>query len=171
MRKIGRIFRFLILVIALVALVVFLAGAGRRKRAKEIRAKIRIIEKGWNTQNLDLFDEVYAPHFVSHSAPFPDTEGLEAFKQKAAEVFKAFPDFQLTFHEIIVEGDTHAAPWTWQGTHTGESAIFPPPTGKKVTGTGLCYGHWEDGKVVEAREYEDHLGVMQQLGFKLVPAK
>ena len=171
MRKIGQIFRFLVPVIALAALVVFLAGAGRRKRAKEIRAKIRIIEKGWNTQNLDLFDEVYAPHFVSHSAPFPDTEGLEAFKQKATEVFKAFPDFQLTFHEIIVEGDTHATPWTWQGTHTGRSVLFPPPTGKKVTGTGLCYGHWEDGKVVEAREYEDHLGVMQQLGFKLVPAK
>ncbi len=140
-------------------------------KEKEIRAKIRIIEEAWSTHNLDLFDEAYAPHLVSHSAPFPDTEGLEAFKQKAAEVFKAFPDFQLTFRGIIVEGDTHAAPWTWRGTHTGESAIFPPPTGKKVTGTALCYGHWEDGKVVEAREYEDHLGFMQQLGFKLVPAK
>ena len=172
MRKIGQIFKFLIPVIALAALVVFMTGAGRRRRVeKEIRAKLAIVEKAWRTHNLDLFDELYAPHLVHHSAPFPDIEGLEAYKQNAAEVFKAYPDMQLTFDEIIVEGDTHAAPFTWQGTNTGESAISPPPTGKQITGTGLCYGHWEDGKIVEHWTYEDYLGVMQQLGFKLVPAE
>ena len=163
MRKIGQIFKILIPIIAVAALVVFMTGFGRRRRAKEIRAKILIIEKAWNTQDLDLFDEVYAPDIIVHSAPYPDKEGLEAWKQHATGAFEAFPDFQFTIENIIVEGDTHAAPWTWQGTHKD--------TGKKVIVKGLCYGHWVDGKLAEAREYEDHLGLMQQLGFKLVPPK
>ncbi|NVM27151.1 MAG: hypothetical protein HWN70_14720, partial [Desulfobacterales bacterium] len=56
MRKIGQIFKFLIPVIALVALVVFMTGAGRRRRAKveELRALARRGFEAWNTGNMDL---------------------------------------------------------------------------------------------------------------------
>jgi predicted ester cyclase len=174
MRKIGQIFKFLIPVIALVALVVFMTGAGRRERAREeqIRANVRRVMEAWNTGNFDVFDEVYGPDFVWHESPYPDIAGLEAYKQFAAAVIAAYPDWHMTPHEIVVEGNTHAAPWTARATHTGKSPIYPfPPTGKQVTFTVCCYGHWEDGKMVEQWEYADTLGVMQQLGFKLVPAE
>jgi len=167
MRRIGQIFRFLIPVIALVALVVFMTGAGRRERAKEeqIRANVRRIIDAWNKHNLDVFDEVYAPDFVYHQSPSPDIKGLVAYKQWGAALLAAYPDWHMTPREVIVEGNTHAAPWTGGGTNTGKSPLYPfPPTGKQVTFTACCYGHWVDGTLVEQWEYVDTLGPLQQLG-------
>jgi len=167
MRRIGKIFRFLLPVIALAVLVVFMTGAGRRERAKEeqIRANVRRIIEAWNTHNFDVFSEVYAPDFVFHESPYPDIKGLEAYKQFAAAVLAAYPDWHMTLHEVIVEGNTHAARLTARGTHTGKSPLYPfPPTGKQVTFTVGCYGHWVDGKMVEQWEYVDSLGPLQQLG-------
>jgi len=167
MRRIGKVFRFLIPVIALAALVVFMTGAERRKGGKEeqIRANVRRIIEAWNKHDLGVFDKIYAPDFVYHCSPYPDVKGLEAYKQYGAAVLAAYPDWHMTPSEIIVEGNTHAAPMTGGGTNTGESPIYPfPPTGKQVTFTWCCYGHWVDGKLVEQWEYMDTLGPLQQLG-------
>jgi len=167
MRKIGQIFRFLIPVIALVALVVFMTGAGRRRRAKveEMRALAQRAFEAWNTGNMDLFDEVYAPDFVRHSpgAPFGD-EDLEALKQRALSLQKDWPGFQLPMDEHIIghELDRAVVRWTWRWTN--------PDTGKEVIMTGCTVSHLgADGKIVEEWEYNDWLGLWQQLGFKLVP--
>lgn len=170
MRKIGKIFSFLIPVIAVAVLVVFMIGAGRRKRAKEkfLAVADRVYE-AWNTGNADLLD-VYAPDCVFHTPPNPDIEGLEAFKQFFAAVLSAYPDFQLTMDEAIFERDIGLTRWTWRGTHTGEFMGIPP-TGKQVVVTGCTITQWVNGKIVEQWQYEDVLGLMLQLGFKLVPAK
>jgi predicted ester cyclase len=53
--------------------------------------------------------------------------------------------------------------WTVKGTHKGE--LFGiPPTGKKITGTGIIIHRIVDGKIVELVEIADGLGLMQQLG-------
>jgi len=81
MRRIGQIFRFLIPLIALVALVVFMTGAGRRRRAaEEKKAKFdQFVREAWNTGNTDLLDKVFAPEVVLHNYPEPDRKGLEAY--------------------------------------------------------------------------------------------
>ena len=165
MRKIGQMFRFLIPIIALVALVVFLVGAGRRRRAKEeeIRAKTRRhIEELWNKGNLDILDELYTPDYVRHNAPAfgGDIEGREANKQFVAGTRRDFPDLQITEVEITVEGNTRTLRYTMRGTHT---------SGAQVTFEGCSVAHWVHGKLVEEWEYLDALDIFQQLGFKLVP--
>jgi len=165
MRKIGRTFTFLILIIALAVLVVFMIGTGRRKRVEEdIRAKtLRVVEELWNKGNLDIVDEIYAPEFVRHMPPpTGDVEGREAFKQYVAETHRDFPNFQVTIDDIIVEGDRRAIAYTARGTHT---------SGAQLTLMGCSVARYVDGKMVEEREYWDALGIMQQFGFKLVPAK
>jgi len=169
MRKIGQTLRFLIPVIALVALVVFMTGAGRRKRAKEaFLAAVAPVYEAWNTGNADLLDEVYAPDCLFHWPPYPDTEGLEAHKQFLAAVRSAFPDFQLTMDQAMLDGDLGLTRWTWRGTHTGEFFGLPP-TGKRVVVSGCTIGQWVEGKVVEEWKYSDELGAHQQLGFKVIP--
>ena len=166
MRKIGQIFKILIPIIAVAALVVFMIGTGRRKRAEEdIRAKThRHVEELWNKGNLDLLDELYTPDYVRHNpAAFGgDVEGREANKQYVAGTRRDFPDLQITEVEITVEGDTRTLRYTMRGTHT---------SGAQVTFEGCSVAHWVDGKLVEEWEYLDTLDILQQLGFKLVPPK
>jgi predicted ester cyclase len=164
MRKIGKIFKFLIPVIALVAFVVFMTGAGRRERVRaEYVAAGRAMEEAWNTGNVDALDEAFAPDYVTHyTAPNPDIEGREAYKKHIRDTLKDFRDVQLTIDEAIRDGNIGVSTFTWRGTHKG--------TGKQVTFTGCVVSHiGADGKIVEEWEWADWLGMLQQLGFKLVP--
>ena len=123
-----------------------------------------LIEELWNKRNFDVIDEFYAPNFVLRRPPFPDYD-FEGYKWATREGLKAFPDFQITIEEIIVEGDKDVIRYTWHGTNTGESSLVGPPTGKQVTVVGISIAHWEGGKRVDEWMYEDQLGFMRQLGF------
>ncbi len=58
---------------------------------------------------------------------------------------------------------------TFEGTQTGQPPTGMTPAGKHVI-FALCFiSHWMDGKIVEEWSYLDHLGLLQQLGFKLAP--
>ena len=140
-------------------------------QAEELKAAINlIIEEAYNKGNLEVLDEHVASDFVYHIVPYPDIEGLEARKQFIKDIRSAYPDLKLTVEEMIVEGETLAFRWTFQGTHTGQSPILDiAPTGKQVTQTGCSLVHWAEGKVVEVWGYLDHLGLLHQLGFELVP--
>lgn len=126
----------------------------------------RVIDEAYNKGNVDVLDEAYATNFVRHNPPpFPDIEGLEALKQYNKDLRTAFPDFQGTIDEMVVEGDTFVLRYTWRGTHTGQMSNIPiPPTGKRVTGVGCLVGHRASGKTVEEWSYADNLGLLQQLG-------
>ena len=77
----------------------------------------------------------------------------------------AFSDIQSTVHEIVVEGDTVVAHWTWQAVHTGTlQSMGIPATGKHVQFSGCSLDHFKDGKIVRQWEYGDLLGFLQQLG-------
>ena len=134
--------------------------------SEEFKATIRrVVEGAYNKGNLDALDELYAADFVVHKPPFPDIEGLEAFKQFIADTRISYPDVQLTLDEIIVEGDRTAARWTFRGTQTGQSpTTSAPPTGKQVTFTGCSVTHLVEGKTVEEYQNADWLSLLQQLG-------
>ena len=126
----------------------------------------RVFDDAFNKGNVNAVDEVAAPDVIYHRPPGPDVRGLAAYKQMVVDMRKAFSDIQFTFDDFIMEGETAgAARWTFQGTHTGQMANMPiPPTGKRVTMTGLTLVHMVNGKAVEEWEYVDMLGFMQQLG-------
>ena len=123
----------------------------------------RVIEELWNRRNLDVLDEFYAPNFVLRRPPVADFD-FEGFKEATREGFKAFPDFQMTIDDIIVEGDRDALRYTWRGTNTVESALLPTPTGKKVEVVAISITHWVGGKRVFEWNYQDNMSMMQQLG-------
>jgi len=168
MKKLG----FLIPFIAFAVLLIFMAGCENQEKAKLEERKAyahREIDEAWNKGNLNVLDENYATDFVYHIPPHPDIEGLEAFKKFIAGNRSGYPDIQITIDEIIAEGDIAAMRWTYRGTQTGQSPTLGiPPTGKKVTFTGCAVSHWRDDKIVETWNYVDYLGLMQQLGFKIV---
>jgi len=172
MRKIGQIFRFLIPVIALVALVVFMTGAGRRERARLEKNKaiiVRYEDAVWRKLNWDVADEIVASDHVRHRIGGPgDIQGFEALKQFATEVFTAIPDFDWTTEFMIAEGDKVVSFGTCTGTHTG-TAWDIPASGNEVNFMGIYIHRIADGKIVETWALDDNLAVTLQMGFKLVP--
>jgi len=165
MRKIGQIFSFLIPVIAFAALVVFMAGCERQKKAKEEENKTITLRAAelWNTGDLALADEIYATDFVNHDPSAPNVRDLESYKGYIVAVRTGLPDFHVTIEDMVAEGDKVASRWTARGTHQGEFFGISP-TGKQATWTGIAIYRFSGGKIVEAWWSKDVLGLMQQLG-------
>ena len=76
----------------------------------------RIPEEMWNTKNLDVIDDVYAPS--------PD--GHQGTKQFVSAYMAAFPDLHSTILHQIAEANQMATRYTTKGTHLGPLADIPP---------------------------------------------
>ncbi|HZI91868.1 MAG TPA: ester cyclase [Thermoleophilaceae bacterium] len=118
----------------------------------------------WNTGELDLLDEIVAPDAVDHDRYNPNASGgLEGAKRTVAMYREAFPDIAFTVDDVIAEGDKVVVRWTATGTHQGE-IMGIPATGNKSTVSGIGIDRFEDGKIVEAWNAWDTLGMMQNIG-------
>ena len=66
--------------------------------SEDIKAKFRrVVDEAWNKGNLDTLDELHSAEYIEHRAPFPDVEGLGAFKQMVAGARTSYPDFTSQF--------------------------------------------------------------------------
>jgi steroid delta-isomerase-like uncharacterized protein len=133
---------------------------------EELKAKIRRAgEEAWLKGNVEAFDELYTADYLWHRPPLPDVSGLEAAKESVAGMRRAFSDIQISYEEMVGEGDSLAYRYTWRARHTGQSpALGIPPTGKEALLQGCIVVHLAGGKIVEEFEYSDYLGFLQQLG-------
>jgi predicted ester cyclase len=133
--------------------------------SEELKVRIHRSIEELNKRNLDGLDDLYTNKCIFHIPPFPDIQGLDAFKQFVAGVWIGFPDMQGTIEEVIVGGDTSVTRLTERGTHTGQLPNSPiPPTGKEAAWGNCLAAHYVGGKIVEQWEYVDNLGLLQQLG-------
>jgi len=139
--------------------------------SEDIKTKFhRVVDEAWNKGNLDALDELHSVDYIEHHAPFPDVEGLEAFKQMVVSAHKTYPDFHITIHELILEGDKLASRWSWTGTHLGQTQqLAISPTGKLITLTGSHILHIEGDKLIEGWQFADDLGLLQQFGLAPQP--
>jgi predicted ester cyclase len=128
----------------------------------------RYYEKLWNTWDLGVADEMIAPDIAFRGSLGLTTRGLEGFKQYAATVRAAFPDFHNTIEDLIAEGDTVVARLIYSGTHRGP--LFGiAPTGKQVTYAGVAIFRITGSKIVDGWVMGDTLGLLRQLGATTLP--
>ena len=120
----------------------------------------RFVDEFWSGGNLGAADELMAADAVIHEPVAGTPADLKAF---ASDIRAAFPDWHSTVEEMIVEGDRVAERWTGRGTHQGALQGIPP-TGKRVTVSGVVFYRIEGGKIVEFRGQFDRMSLMQQLG-------
>ena len=95
----------------------------------------------------------------------------ENLKQHIRMFEAAFPGYQLSEEDLIVEGDKAAVRSVMTGTHQGE-LMGIPPTGKQVSVSVMLVYRVAEGKIVEFWMNGDMLGLLQQLGAipELAPA-
>ena len=120
----------------------------------------RYFEKVVNQIDRRTAEEIVAPNLVFNS-PYTaqPVRDRESFLQMLTAVHTALQGFQLVDHDILAEGDRVASRWTVNGTHQGELGGMPP-SGKKLTISGLSIYRIADGKIVEGWVQDD---TMQQL--------
>ncbi len=124
----------------------------------------RFLEEIFAGGNLELVDELFAPNFVLHDpSVLQEVRGLEALKQYITMYRTANPDTRFAGEDQIAEGDRVVTRWTGQGTHQGE-LMGIPPTGARVTVTGISIDRIAGGRIEETWVSYDALGMMQQLG-------
>jgi len=130
---------------------------------EENKANVRrVFEEGWNQGNTAVFDELFAADYLGHDPSGP-IHGPEGFKQYYATYRAAFPDTHLTIEDQIAEGDKVVTRWTATGTNQG-TLMGIPPSGKRVTITGISITRIANGKAVEDWVNFDTLGMLQQIG-------
>ena len=105
-----------------------MASVTTTKENKEIVR--RFAETFVNGGNYDTAEEFLAEDIVD-STPLGVGTGRDAVVNATREVRTAFPDFSVTLHELVADGDMVAVRMTQRGTHEG---VFMgnEPTGKIV---------------------------------------
>ncbi|MGB7296081.1 MAG: ester cyclase, partial [Candidatus Aminicenantales bacterium] len=158
-----------ILVVSLVVLLCF--GLSYKVQAKQEMTEQDVkvlVDKGmkiYNTGDMALIPELYAPEVVLHVSGNPeDIIGHEGIKKWVEFVRTSYPDFTLTPDETIVKGDKAVTIWTMAGTNTGSRGALPP-TGKKFRVKAISFSHMKNGKVVKEITVYDMLELMTQLGY------
>lgn len=125
----------------------------------------RLIEEGFNKNNLKLASEILTSDAQVHDTQFPTVvgKGPEALKISMQPYLVGFPDMKLTIEREIAEGNFVVEYVRANGTHTAPLAGIPA-TNKKINVTGIITSKFKDSKIVETWSLFDQFGLMQQLG-------
>jgi steroid delta-isomerase-like uncharacterized protein len=117
--------------------------------SEEIKTRLsRDWDRVWNQGDMDAIDELYAADVVIHTAAPGTPAGIEGVKLAVGGFRAAFPDLQFTLEDVLVNGDMAANRWSMTGTQQGEY-MGTPPTGEKMTMSGLGLVRLADGKITE----------------------
>lgn len=106
----------------------------------------RILEAIWNQKDLTGAAKQFASDYLGHS--ITEIHGPDGWKEWAANLFHAFPNSVFTVQDQIAEGDKVVTHWIACGTHAGKFQGLPP-TGKKVTITGIDIFRIANSKIIE----------------------
>jgi steroid delta-isomerase-like uncharacterized protein len=137
------------------------ASVDRVQRNREV---IHRFYRAVNAKQRDVFYDIVHPDFVNHGGASGEIIGPKALVDSLDPFYAAMPDWNVSEDFVVAEGDRVASRGTISGTHSG-SFMGIPPTGKKVSWTGIIiYRLDDDGKVVERWQDFDALGMLQQMG-------
>jgi steroid delta-isomerase-like uncharacterized protein len=129
----------------------------------------RLIEEVVNRGNFALVDTLVSQNYVYHGPGGLELRGRDGFKQLVTLYRTAFPDLQMTIHDVVAENEKVALRWTARGTHKGDLAGIAP-TGRTTTVTGIIVSRVVDGMLAEDFETFDEVGMLRQLGVSKIPA-
>lgn len=135
-----------------------------------IKTKQLELEKiAFTTGNVEVFKELFDADIVYHEPPMPPIIGMNAFLQTMTGFFMGLTDLHYEIREFMCEGDMTAELFEFRFRHIGPNPLIPvPPSGKEFVYAGLMLAKWKNGKIVEAYNYADMLGMYQALG--IIPA-
>ena len=137
----------------------------------DFRDIVHYIEKStyqiWNQKNLGLIYRYYTPTTVVHTSD-GDTYGYEEVVRNSTIKMAAFPDIRDLIEDVVWTGNDRdgyrtSMRWTWTALNTGHST-YGPPTGRRVTVSGIANCIIRGENVVEEWVAYNELSLIRQLG-------
>ena len=123
----------------------------------------RMTEEFYNQGNVESAERFFAATYVHHDPASPHMRDRDGLKQGLRAFLTGCPDLHITIDQLLAEGDMVTKRWTYHATHTSDLSGLPP-TGKRITMSGLELFRLEGGKIVECWLGYDNLSLLQQLG-------
>ena len=116
----------------------------------------------WNEGDLDVADEIFAPHHVFDDVHLPGLPlGPEGVKRRFTYYQRAIPG-QVVSTEWVLEDGLTACRWVYEGVHKGDFGVYPP-TGKPVVVGGVHMCAFRDGRIQRSWVMWDRLGALAQI--------
>ena len=138
--------------------------------AKNREIVSRIATDIWNQGKLEVCEEIMTEDAKYYGPHMPAGKGSRDDWKKAIGMYRiAFPDSHVSYEEIIDLGDKVVGRWSATGTHRGKLPGIEQPTEKKINISGITIYRFSNGKMVEAWEQLDLLGMWRQLGVIKMP--
>lgn len=107
------------------------------------------MEQAWaavQAHDWERMSSFFAPAYVRHTET--GRLSFDVFQRLLRAEHAAFPDTRFELSDFISGRDRVAFRWASSATHLGPY-LDVPPTGRKVTASGLTMSHVQDGKIVE----------------------
>ena len=125
----------------------------------------KLINDVWNNGKYDQLSKYFPPVITEHQFGLhPTIDGIQADIQFLRT---AFPDFNLTIEDTVVDNDKLWIRMTARGTNNG--GFMGPPNGKSFEITVFDTCRFQNGKIIEHWGSPDRFALMSQLG--LLPTR
>jgi steroid delta-isomerase-like uncharacterized protein len=122
----------------------------------------RYVERVWNSGDFRALAELTTETFAYYLAGQPERD--RAGTQQFLEAVRiAFPDWHVEIAECFADGNAVVIRWWGKVTHQGPFHALPP-TGRRISVSGINIYHIADGLIAAEFEQTDSLGILQQLG-------
>ena len=104
----------------------------------------------WNSGDVSLVDEVFAPEFVIHDAASPIvlSMGPAGVKERIRAYRTAMPNLHISIEDVIAENDRVVTRWILRGEHSG-SFEGVDGGGESVVVSGTTIHRISNSRIVE----------------------
>jgi predicted ester cyclase len=131
----------------------------------DLREQYRSYEQAWSRQDWDALRATLSPRYTFlHGGVVRDLDQMIGWSKG---VFAAFPDYVQEVQNVYVDGDTLVAEAVGRGTHTGALTVGNgrslPATGRSFESSYVKILRFDDGLVVDDRQYQDLGALLAQL--------
>jgi predicted ester cyclase len=123
----------------------------------------RYFEEVWNRGNVDVLDEIIAPHYINHNPSVANPRpGPADLKPIVLAMRSGIAGLHYEILDMVVTDDKVAVYTRLTGTHTGD-LFGMPPSGRKIDVRQMQIEWLQDGQIVQHWRLTDELSLLRQL--------
>jgi steroid delta-isomerase-like uncharacterized protein len=138
---------------------------------EQIVSALQAMQRAWNARDPAALTAAHTDDGVVVSPIFGEVRGRAEIERSYEELFRAFADWTLEGHDLIIDGARAAQTFTVTATHSSE-LFGVEATHRRFKIQGVLIFEFRDGKVAVERRMYDFTGLLVQLGvLKAKPGK
>lgn len=138
-----------------------------------MEAKIRETNENrftaWNTGDRELMVANLSEDFKRYSNGQLDVDGKSNYPRIMDFYLIAFPDLNLTYEILAIDGNKSFTQWIASGTNKGSFNGQPATNNQIITNGFTVVTYDEDGKALIEEAYLDNFRIFSDLGYSIKP--